>query len=137
MRYARLASETEEYRKHREELRLAEIELIDHRERVARMRRELPLGPAVDDYVFLEGPADLGAGDEPVSQVHLSELFSRSDRPLIVYHLMYGKRQTSPCPMCTNPPGTRRLVRLPGLRHLRLTTSSGPGRRFELAPQGL
>ena len=33
--------------------------------------------------------------------MRLSELFSAPDRPLIVYHLMFGKQQTSPCPMCT------------------------------------
>lgn len=97
----RLPAETDEYRKRREELRLAEIELIEHRERVAGLRRELPLGPVVDDYVFREGPADLDAGDEPISEVPLSGLFTHPGRALIVYHLMYGKQQTSPCPMCT------------------------------------
>jgi predicted dithiol-disulfide oxidoreductase (DUF899 family) len=33
--------------------------------------------------------------------VHLRDLFTAPDRPLIVYHLMYGKQQTDPCPMCT------------------------------------
>jgi predicted dithiol-disulfide oxidoreductase (DUF899 family) len=33
--------------------------------------------------------------------VKLSELFTGPDRPLVMYHLMYGKMQTSPCPMCT------------------------------------
>jgi predicted dithiol-disulfide oxidoreductase (DUF899 family) len=31
----------------------------------------------------------------------LSELFTAPDRPLIVYHFMYGKAQTEACPMCT------------------------------------
>jgi predicted dithiol-disulfide oxidoreductase (DUF899 family) len=97
----RLLGETEEQLAAREELRLAEIELMRHRERVAAQRRALPQGPAVDDYRFLEGPADLDAGDTPVREVALSELFTGPDRPLIVYHLMYGKQQTSPCPMCT------------------------------------
>ena len=34
-------------------------------------------------------------------EVRLSELFTSPDRPLIVYHLMYGKAQTAACPMCT------------------------------------
>jgi predicted dithiol-disulfide oxidoreductase (DUF899 family) len=50
--------------------------------------------------MFLEGPEDLDAGDTPTRTVHLSELFTGLDRPLVIYHLMYGKRQTSPCPMC-------------------------------------
>ena len=33
--------------------------------------------------------------------VPLSGLFSAPDRALIVYHLMYGKAQTEPCPLCT------------------------------------
>ena len=98
--FTRLA-ESDEYRKRREELRLAEIELIEHRERVAAMRRALPEGPVVGDYVFLEGPRDLDAGDAPVREVRLSELFTGPERALVVYHFMYGKAQTSACPMCT------------------------------------
>jgi predicted dithiol-disulfide oxidoreductase (DUF899 family) len=93
--------EDDEYLAAREELRLAEIELIDHRERVAALRRALPAGPVVDDYVFLEGPSDLAAGDDAVHEVRLGELFTAPDRPLIVYHFMFGKAQTSACPMCT------------------------------------
>ena len=100
MRFIRL-DETGEYRERREELRRAEIDLIEHRERVAQLRRDLPPGPVVPDYEFLEGPRDLSAGDEPVSRVRLSELFTGPDRPLITYHLMFGKLQTEPCPMCT------------------------------------
>ncbi|MFI8945995.1 DUF899 family protein [Streptomyces sp. NPDC053750] len=101
LRHTRLAGESKDYLDAREELRLAEIDLMRHREKVAARRRELPPGPAVDDYVFQEGPADLDAGDTPVREVTLSELFTAPDRPLIVYHLMYGKLQTEPCPMCT------------------------------------
>jgi predicted dithiol-disulfide oxidoreductase (DUF899 family) len=100
VRYTRL-TESDTYVRSRDELRLAEIELLQHRERVAEMRRDLPEGAAVDDYVFLEGPKDLDAGDEPVSEVRLSELFSGTDRPLIVFQMMFGKAQESPCPMCT------------------------------------
>ncbi|MFF8845091.1 DUF899 family protein [Streptomyces sp. NPDC015127] len=101
VRHTRLAGESADYRDAREGLRLAEIELMRHRERVAAQRRALPQGPPVDDYVFLEGPADLEAGDAPVTAVSLSGLFTAADRPLIVYHFMYGKLQTAPCPMCT------------------------------------
>jgi predicted dithiol-disulfide oxidoreductase (DUF899 family) len=101
MNPTRLTNESAAYLTARNELRLAEIELMRQRERVAALRRGLPEGAALDDYLFQEGPADLDAGDEPVRNVRLSELFSESDRSLVVYHLMYGKRQTSPCPMCT------------------------------------
>ncbi|GAA2797193.1 DUF899 family protein [Saccharopolyspora taberi] len=101
MRQTNLTGETAEYEGAREELRQAEIELMRHRERVAELRRRLPLGPVVDDYAFEEGPADLDAGDEPVRTVRLSELFTGPGRDLVVYHFMYGKQQTEPCPMCT------------------------------------
>jgi predicted dithiol-disulfide oxidoreductase (DUF899 family) len=100
-RQTNLANESEEYLAKREELRLAEIELMQHRERVAALRRVLPQGAPLRDYTFLEGPADLAAGDEPISTVKLSELFTAASRPLMIYHLMYGKKQTKPCPMCT------------------------------------
>jgi predicted dithiol-disulfide oxidoreductase (DUF899 family) len=78
---------SESYRKLREELFEAERELMEHRERVAALRRALPRDQKIDDYQ-LEG-------------AWLSELFSAPDQTLIVYHFMYGKAQTSPCPMCT------------------------------------
>src|SRR6185295_18262804 len=94
-------TESDEYVRKREELRLAEIESMKMRERVAELRRQLPQGPIVEDYEFLEGPAELNAGDTPARKVRLSELFSAPDRSLVVYHFMYGKKQSDPCPMCT------------------------------------
>ena len=101
LRHTRLTNESAEYRERREELRLAEIDLMQRRERVAALRRRLPPGATIEDYTFQEGPADLNAGDSPTRSVRLSELFSGPDRSVVVYHLMYGKKQTSPCPMCT------------------------------------
>ncbi|MDQ8704769.1 DUF899 family protein [Streptomyces sp. LHD-70] len=101
MRPTHLTAESADYVNAREELRQAEIELMRHRERVADLRRRLPPGPVVEDYAFEEGPADLEAGDAPARTVRLSDLFTRPGRDLVVYHLMYGKKQTEPCPMCT------------------------------------
>ncbi|MGP9022703.1 DUF899 family protein [Streptomyces sp. BR1] len=101
MRQTNLTGESAAYVDAREELRNAEIELMRHRERVAELRRRLPLGPVVEDYAFEEGPSDLDAGDAPTNTVRLSELFTGPGRDLVVYHLMYGKAQTQPCPMCT------------------------------------
>src|SRR5687767_5686504 len=101
IRQTRLQNETAEYIARRDELRLAEIESMKLRERVAELRRRLPQGPVVEDYVFIEGPEDLNAGDALSREVRLSELFTGPDRPVVIYQLMYGKRQTSPCPMCT------------------------------------
>jgi len=77
----------------REELRKAELELMRQRERVAEMRRGLPPGDPVDDYVFV----DVESGNE----VRLSELFTHPSNTLILYHFMFGKKQTDACPMCT------------------------------------
>jgi predicted dithiol-disulfide oxidoreductase (DUF899 family) len=101
-RQTNLPDESAGYLRSREELRLAEIELMRQRERVATLRRELPDGPSVQDYVFAEGPAGLADGDTPIRAVRLSELFTIPGAPLVIYHLMYGKSQTSPCPMCTS-----------------------------------
>ncbi len=85
--------ESGEYRRQREELRAAELELIDHVERVAALRRGLPADTVVDDYELVD--VATGAG------VRLSGLFSAPDRALVLYHFMYGKVQTEPCPLCT------------------------------------
>jgi len=86
-------NESDEYRRQREELRVAELDLIDHVERVAPLRRGLPADTVVDDYELI----DVANGDH----VRLSELFSAPNRALVVYHFMYGKAQTDPCPLCT------------------------------------
>src|SRR6202521_873715 len=100
MRFGPLANESENYRKIREELFEAEVALRDQRERVAELRRQLPLDTSVKDYVFQEGPADLDQ-DGPITEVRLSELFTKPDEALVVYQYMFGGAQTKPCPMCT------------------------------------
>jgi len=80
-----------DYDQARDELRDAELALMLQREEVARLRRELPMGPAIDDYAF----------DSSDGPVHLSELFTDPDRPLVLYHFMLGKRQDAACPMCS------------------------------------
>jgi len=75
----------------REELRVAELELMHQRERVAELRRALPLNDVVSDYVF----------EDHNGPVRLSELFSAPGRTLIVYHFMYGPPNDGPCPLCT------------------------------------
>ncbi|MGW7817011.1 DUF899 family protein [Streptomyces puniciscabiei] len=159
-RHTRLPGESAEYLAAREELRDAEIELMRHRERVAALRRALPQGAGVGDYVFLEGPADLDAGDTPVREVGLSELFTGPGRPLIVYHFMYGKRQTNPCPMCTlwidgfngvahhvarnadlvvvaaaDPPTLRRHARARGWSRLRLLSAGDSTFKYDLGSE--
>lgn len=79
----------------REELRAAELALMLQRERVAEMRRALPLGRDGSDYEF-----DEFVGGS-VQRRTLADLFADPDTPLVVYHFMYGKRQSEPCPMCS------------------------------------
>ena len=101
-RQTNLPNESAEYLSRREELRHAEIELMKQREKVAALRRQLPTGAIVEDYEFIEGPASLDGGNAPTNMVRLSELFTAPDRSLVIYHFMYGKKQTKPCPMCTS-----------------------------------
>jgi predicted dithiol-disulfide oxidoreductase (DUF899 family) len=91
MDFTRL-KESDEYRREREELRIAELDLIGHVERVAAQRRKLH-DTVVDDYQLVDAASS--------ERVRLSQLFSAPDRALILYHFMYGKAQTEPCPMCT------------------------------------
>jgi predicted dithiol-disulfide oxidoreductase (DUF899 family) len=100
-RQTNLKNEPAEYLAKREELRLAEIELMRQRERVADLRRHLPEGAEIQDYPFEEGPRDLNAGDAPGRTVRLGELFTGPNRSLVIYHFMFGKKQAKACPMCT------------------------------------
>ena len=101
LRQTNLKNESDEYLLKREKLRLAEIELMRQRERVAELRRSLPKGAVIEDYAFEEGPTSLDAGDTPKQTVRLSQLFTGPNRSVVIYHFMFGKKQTSPCPMCT------------------------------------
>jgi len=79
------------YRAAREELRRAEIAMRDQIERVADLRRRLPVGPVLPEYRFVERGRP----------VRLSELFADGKTELIVYHLMYWKEEDEFCPMCS------------------------------------
>ncbi len=108
-RQTNLTNESDEYLRKREEMRLAEIELRQARERVAELRRAMPKGAEIQDYEFLDcgivGALPDGRatapGDKPVAKIRLSELFTAPDRSLVIYHFMFGKKQTEACPMCT------------------------------------
>jgi predicted dithiol-disulfide oxidoreductase (DUF899 family) len=99
MLYGKLSNESEQFKKARAELLEAEIALRDQRERVAELRRALPLDTKVDDYLFQEGPSDLQK-DGPISEIRLSELFEDHLKPLIIYQYMFGGAQKESCPMC-------------------------------------
>ncbi len=99
MLYGKLSNESEQYRNARAALLKAEMALRDQRERVAELRRGLPLDTRVDDYLFHEGPSDLQQ-ENPISEVRLSELFADPRKPLLVYQYMFGGAQKESCPMC-------------------------------------
>lgn len=89
------------YRKARNQLLKAEIELRRRIEAVAAMRRKLPLGGAVpEDYVFEE--ATPGRSDGAPQRVRLSELFKSGKNTLLVYSYMFGPAMPAPCVMCTS-----------------------------------
>jgi len=79
------------YRTAREALHRAELAMRDQIENVAELRRQLPLGPVVRDYAFLEGD----------KRVKLSELFESGKNELLIYHLMYWADDDEFCPMCS------------------------------------
>src|SRR5947209_16135190 len=71
------SGESSDYQQRREELLAAEIALKGQVERVAALRRALPLGMRVPDYVFREGPMDLTQNDPgDFHDVHLADLFT-------------------------------------------------------------
>jgi predicted dithiol-disulfide oxidoreductase (DUF899 family) len=79
----RFPGESDEYRRERNRLLEAEIELRRSIERVAAQRRELPLGGEVpEDYRFERA----GGGD-----VRLSELFESGKDTLVVYSFMFPR----------------------------------------------
>jgi len=94
--------ESDEYRKLRDQLLEAEIALKDQRERVAALRRQLPMGGLVEtDYVFREGPSDIREkSPETFRDVRLSELFAPGKDRLIIDHMMWAANAKLPCPMC-------------------------------------
>jgi predicted dithiol-disulfide oxidoreductase (DUF899 family) len=91
---ARFPGESSRYRTARNRLLAAEIDLRKQVERVASLRRKLPLGgPVPEDYVFDEGSG---------RQVKLSELFLDNLDTLLLYSYMFGPHVKQPCPMCTS-----------------------------------
>jgi predicted dithiol-disulfide oxidoreductase (DUF899 family) len=99
-----LPGEGEEYRKQREELLAAEIALKDQIERVAALRRQLPMGKRMPEYRFREGPADLSRNDvAEMVDVRLSDLFTDGHETLLVDHMMWspGPYGIAPCTMCS------------------------------------
>ena len=98
----RFPGESSRYRTARNQLLAAETDLRRQVERLARMRRKLPLGgPVPEDYVFDEAPANSSNGGA-ARQARLSELFRDKLDTLLIYSYMFGPKAQQPCPMCTS-----------------------------------
>jgi predicted dithiol-disulfide oxidoreductase (DUF899 family) len=110
----RFPGESGEYRRDRNRLLEAEVELRRAIERVAAQRRALPRGGAVpDDYRFEDASGDGG-------EVRFSELFAPGKDTLVVYSFMFPRSSgdtrpgpargetarlplaETPCPSCTS-----------------------------------
>jgi predicted dithiol-disulfide oxidoreductase (DUF899 family) len=100
----RFPGETDDYRRARNELLEAEIELRRSSEAVAEQRRSLPLGGEVPtDYRFEESTDDTGSE----RTVRLSELFEDGKDTLLLYSFMFipgeaGLPLEVGCPSCTS-----------------------------------
>lgn len=70
-----LTNEFKEYLSKCEDLRLAKIDLMGHRGRVAALCCALPQGEALPYCGFIEGPVTLDVGDDLTNTVKLSELY--------------------------------------------------------------
>ena len=91
-------NESADYRRARDELAKAELDLKRQVDRTAELRRNLPLGGALkEDYVFEE----IGKGGRP-HKVKLSDLFEEGKDTLFLYSFMYGPKVKEACPMCSS-----------------------------------
>jgi predicted dithiol-disulfide oxidoreductase (DUF899 family) len=89
---AHYPNESAAYRRAREALLAEEIELRRHIERVAELRRQLPLGGEVTKAYEFEGEG---------GKVSFPALFGDKET-LVVYSYMFGPQREAPCPMCTS-----------------------------------
>lgn len=89
---AHFPNESADYRRARQGLLAEEIELRRHIERVAELRRALPLGGEVKKNYVLEGEN---------GKANFADLFD-GKQTLAIYSYMFGPRRQTPCPMCTS-----------------------------------
>jgi predicted dithiol-disulfide oxidoreductase (DUF899 family) len=101
--HRRFPGESDEYRRARDELLRAEVDLRRQTEIVAAQRRALPLGGELaSDYEFEEWDKDTGQG----RRVRLSELFEGKDTLFLYSFMVVPPEQNlpfdGPCPSCTS-----------------------------------
>jgi predicted dithiol-disulfide oxidoreductase (DUF899 family) len=94
----RIPNESPQYRAARDELLAEEQALRAQIERVAALRRALPIGGELkEDYEFEE----IDLTDGSTTSIRFSELFGNKT-DLLVYSYMYGPEWEDPCPSCTS-----------------------------------
>lgn len=93
------ANASDEYKDARAALLQEEWNIRQALERAAEMRRNLPAGAPMKDYVFTEGPADI-TQDGPLTQTSLADL-AADGRSVVIYHLMFGENDSEACSMCS------------------------------------
>jgi predicted dithiol-disulfide oxidoreductase (DUF899 family) len=91
-RQPRFSNESAEYAHAREALLAEEIEVRRHVGRMAAQLRDLPQGPVIENFRFI---------DETGFEVGLADMFGEHNT-LILYSWMFGPERERPCPMCTN-----------------------------------
>jgi len=91
----RFPNEDRKYRAARDTLLKAEVDLRREIERVAALRRKLPLGGAANEFEFEEQT------ESGMHTVRLSELFGDKDT-LVIYSYMFGPQMKAACPSCTS-----------------------------------
>ncbi len=90
-------NESKAYRKARNELLKAELELRAQIERVSEQRRDLPSGGLLkEDYVFQE------VANGNTQAVQFSDLFLSNKDTLFIYSFMFSPNMDGPCPMCAS-----------------------------------
>ncbi|QRX83643.1 DUF899 family protein [Glaciimonas sp. PAMC28666] len=98
----RFPGETDAYRIARDGLLQAELDLRKQTEKVAELRRTLPLGGTLkEDYLFEQVDPDHPSSDAG-KKVSLSALFREGKGSLLIYSFMYGPEMQRPCTSCTS-----------------------------------
>lgn len=90
-------NEGDEYRKARNKLLIAEINLRKQLSDVTNQRMKLPMGGKLkEDYVFDE------IKNGKTRKIKFSELFKDKKNSLIIYSMMYDPNWVEACPACTS-----------------------------------
>lgn len=98
----RFPGESDAYRRARDRLLHAEMDLRRQVEATAALRRALPLGGAVPVDYFFDDEGDTPDDPDVERQTRMSDLFEGDKDSLIVYSFMYGPAMTQPCPSCSS-----------------------------------